>query len=388
MEVNLSGPSFIGPLGREMESSSTKLEVGRLYLERGDVLKAIDVLEPLAIKYLAEGHHDLYLDTLHMLFRGYAELLDFDKISQTKDVLTKLVEEKGIKLTGKIYYTLALCSSYKHDHDQALEYCQKSLVTSLAEDNKESVCYAILGLAISYYNLDRLQDSLKEIYNLQIFMNVMDLSMVRLSAHILKGQILRKMHKYDQALDVLWQSYELLKVDKNFYSYLSLLYGLALTYKESGRADEARGYLRLAQRSIDKNNLKRLSSLVDGLLTSLGEEAHTPYDLIFNTSDHSVVEKKKGRVDFNNQFILMDLLKLFLTNPGVSFSKEQLVKQIWRQSYNPAVHDNKIYVTIKRLRQLIEPEIEKPKYIFRSKDGYYFNHETKVLFEEEKREKV
>jgi len=374
--------------GREMESSSTKLEVGRLYLERGDVLKAVEVLEPLAAQYLCDGHDEKYLDTLHLLFRCYAELLDFDKISGTKDFLTGLVAEKGFKLTGKTYYTLALCASYKHDHQQALEYCHSSLSTSLAEDNKDSVCHAILGLAISYYNLDRLQDSLKEIYNLQVFMNVMDLVQVRLSAHILKGQILRKMHKYDQALDVLWQSYELLKSDKNFYAYLSLLYGLALTYKESGRHEEARSYLRLAQRSIDKNNLRRLSSLVDGLLSSLGEDSRTPYDLVFNTTDHSVFEKKKGRIDFNNQFILMDLLKLFLTNPGVSFSKEQLVKQIWRQSYNPAVHDNKIYVTIKRLRQLIEPELEKPKYIFRSKNGYYFNHETKVLFEEEKREKL
>ncbi len=371
-----------------MESSSTKLEVGRLYLERGDVLKAVEVLEPLTTDYLKNNQADKYLDTLHLLFRCYAELLDFDKIAGTKEFLTGLVSEKGFQLTGKTYYTLALCASYKQDHELALDYCQKSLTTSLTEDNKESVCHAILGLAISYYNLDRLQDSLKEIYNLQIFMNVMDLSQVRLSAHILKGQILRKMHKYDQALDVLWQSYELLKNDKNFYAYLSLLYGLALTYKESGRTDEARGYLRLAQRSIDTNNLRRLSSLVDGLLATLGEDSRTPYDLIFNSTDHSVYEKKKGRIDFNNQFILMDLLKLFLASPGVSFSKEQLVKQIWRQSYNPAVHDNKIYVTIKRLRQLIEPELEKPKYIFRSKNGYYFNHETKVLFEEEKREKL
>lgn len=371
-----------------MESSSTKLEVGRLYLERGDVLKSLEVLEPLAKEYLCVGQDEKYLDTLHLLFRGYAELLDFDKITGTKEFLTGLVSEKGFKLTGKTYYTLALCASYKHDHNEALEYCQKSLATSLAEDNKESVCYAILGLAISYYNLDRLQDSLKEIYNLQVFMNVMDLTQVRLSSHILKGQILRKLQKYDQALEVLWQSYELLKHDKNFYAYLSLLYGMALTYKESGRTEEARSYLRLAQRSIDKNNLKRLSSLVEGLLSSMGEDSRTPYDLIFNSSEHSVIEKKKGRIDFNNQFILMDLLKLFLTSPGVSFSKEQLVKQIWKQSYNPAVHDNKIYVTIKRLRQLIEPELEKPKYIFRSKNGYYFNHETKVLFEKEKREKL
>lgn len=108
------------------------------------------------------------------------------------------------------------------------------------------------------------------------------------------------------------------------------------------------------------------------------------YDIVFNSSTHSVIEKQLGRIDFNNQFILMDLLRLFLLNPGVSFSKEQLVRLIWKQSYNPAVHDNKIYVTIKRLRQLIEPSVERPRYIFRSKNGYYLNKDISIFIEEEK----
>jgi tetratricopeptide (TPR) repeat protein len=371
-----------------MESLTPPLEVGRLYLERGDVLRAVEVLEPLAHSYIVKKQNNNYLDTLHLLFRCYAELLDFDKIRSSKEVLDRLAAEEGLQITSKTFYTLALCASYTNEDGKALEYCQKALALGLAEDNKESVCYAIMGLAISYYYRGQLEDSLKEIYNLQIFMNVLDLPQVRLSAHILKGQILRKMKKYDQALDILWASYDILKTQKNLYAYLSLLYGLSLTYKEAGKLDEARGYLMLAQRSIDKNNLRKLSIDVENLLESIGDKKKNPYDIVFNSSEHTVHERKKGRIDFNNQFILMDLLKLFLSNPGVSFSKEQLVKSIWKQSYNPAVHDNKIYVTIKRLRQLIEPELDQPKYIFRSKNGYYFNNESKILFEEEKRERV
>ena len=75
----------------------------------------------------------------------------------------------------------------------------------------------------------------------------------------------------------------------------------------------------------------------------------------------------------------MDLLKLFLRNPGQVFSKEALVREVWKQEYDPATHDNKVYVTIKRLRRLIEPDYDRPKYIFRSKNGYYLNKSTKVL---------
>ena len=47
-------------------------------------------------------------------------------------------------------------------------------------------------------------------------------------------------------------------------------------------------------------------------LSEGGEE----FDLIFDRSNNAVVERRKGRIDFKNQFILMDLLKLFLKNPG------------------------------------------------------------------------
>ena len=85
-----------------------------------------------------------------------------------------------------------------------------------------------------------------------------------------------------------------------------------------------------------------------------------------------------GKIDFKNQFILLDLLKLFISNQGQIFSKEYLVEHVWKQNYDPEVHDNKIYVTIKRLRKMIEPDYDKPKYIFRAKNGYYLSKSAKV----------
>jgi len=38
----------------------------------------------------------------------------------------------------------------------------------LANDNKEDICYAISGTAVVYTRMGRLQEALKEIYNLQI----------------------------------------------------------------------------------------------------------------------------------------------------------------------------------------------------------------------------
>jgi len=98
-----------------------------------------------------------------------------------------------------------------------------------------------------------------------------------------------------------------------------------------------------------------------------------------------LIERKKGKVDFNNQVILLELLHLFMKYPGETFSKEAIVKKIWNQEYSPVIHDNKIYVTIKRLRKMIEPDYNKPKYIFRAKNGYFFNKASRVRLNVEER---
>lgn len=357
------------------------MELAKLYYERCDFGIAMDKFKEAAASYYEEKNFEQYLKCQNYLLRIYAEREESENIRVTKERLQDLVLKEGFELNAKTYYTLGICASYKGQYDVALDYFQKSLAIALAVDNKQDICYAINGLAITYYSLDRLSEALKEIYNLQVFFQVLTLRDLKLSSQMLNGHILRKMKKHDQALEIFWDCYDLLRAEKNMYIYLSLLYGMALTYKESGETDMARMYLKLARKSTDPENLKYLSRHIDQQLADLGVTSSDDYDLIFDPVSNSVMEKKKGRVDFKNQFILLDMLRLFMKQPGAVYSKEALVKQVWKQDYNPAVHDNKIYVTIKRLRKLIEPDYDKPKYIFRAKNGYYLNKNTKILME-------
>jgi tetratricopeptide (TPR) repeat protein len=357
------------------------MELGKLYYERCDFGIAIEKFKDAATGFFDEKNFELYLKCQNYLLRMYAEREEFENIHVTKERLQDLVLKEGFELNAKTYYTLGICASYKNQLDVALDYFQKSLAIALAADNKQDICYAINGLAITYYGLDRLSEALKEIYNLQVFFQVMSLRDLKLSSQMLNGHIFRKMKKYDQALEIFWECYEILRSEKNMFIYLSLLYGMALTYKEAGEIDMARMYLKLAKKSADPENLKYLCRHIDTQLGELGVSSSDDYDLIFDTLSNSVTEKKKGRVDFKNQFILLDMLRLFMKQPGQVYSKEFLVKHVWKQEYDPEVHDNKIYVTIKRLRKLIEPDYDKPKYIFRAKNGYYLNKSTKILIE-------
>jgi tetratricopeptide (TPR) repeat protein len=356
-------------------------ELGKLYQARCDFGIAIKKYKEAAEGYVQERNFDMFLKCQNNLLIIFAAREDSEAIRQTKERLQDLVLNEGFELTARTYYTLGVCASHKSQHDVAIEYYQKSLALALAADEKPSICWAIHGLGYSYYSLDRLPEALKEIYNLQVFFQVLDIPELKLASQMLNGHVLRKMKKYEQAIEILWNCYDLVREQKSMYLYLSLMYGLALAYKDSGELDMARMYLKLARKSSDPENLRYLCRHIDSLLHDLGGASEEDYDLIFDPVSNAVTEKKKGRVDFKNQFILLDMLRLFMNQPGAVYSKELLVKQVWKQDYNPSVHDNKIYVTIKRLRKLIEPDYDKPKYIFRAKNGYYLNKNAKVLME-------
>lgn len=356
-------------------------DIGKLYYERSDFKTALTKFAEASGKFFAEENYKGYLKTLTLMLRIYVELERYDLIDDTKEALQDLVLKEKVSLESRTYYTLGLCAAYKNQYKTALEYLEKALALALTNDDKEDTCYAINGLAIVYKCLGRYEEALKEIYNLQVFFQVLPIPDVELSSSILNGNILRALGKYEQALDVYWQSYESLKSNKNLFMYVYLLKEMGVTYKEMGDHGMARMYLTLAKRSADPDNLMRLIRIIDEHLEDLGGYDESKYDLVFRAAAKSVHEKKKGKVDFKNQFILMDMLKLFIKHPGEVYSKEELVQKVWRQEYDPRVHDNKIYVTIKRLRKLIEPDFEKPKYIFRAKNGYYLNKDIKVRIE-------
>ncbi|RME16590.1 MAG: hypothetical protein D6797_04195 [Bdellovibrio sp.] len=357
-------------------------EIGRLYVEKCDFPKAVKKLELVKEEAIKTQSWDLYLKSIQLLLRLYVEMDQLDNADDLKEQLQDLILKEKISLNSRTYYTLALCAFHKRQYKTSLEYLEKALALALSQDNKEDACYAISGLAIVYKNMGRLEDALKEIYNLQVFFQVIPLPEIEVSSYLLNGMILKEKGQYDQALDIYWKCYDRLKENKNFYQYIILLHSIGEVFRLKDEKQLALTYLSLAKRACDPKSLRRFYKKIQESLEELGEVDTSKYDLVFKAKQNTVVEKKKGVVHFKNQFILLDMLKLFLQHPGQVYSKEDIVKHVWKQEYDPNMHDNKIYVTIKRLRKLIEPDFDKPKYIFRAKNGYYLNREIKVLLDQ------
>ncbi|GIL18819.1 MAG: hypothetical protein BroJett040_25700 [Oligoflexia bacterium] len=368
-------------MAQSLSKPDSLYELGKLYSDRGDFFLAIDKLKEAATFYLSDKNLASYLKSANLLLRLYAETNQQDEIFKMKETLQDLVIKEGVELSSRTYYTLALCASYKGQQEVALDYLQKSLTLALSTDNKEDICYAIYGTAAIYRLLGKYQEALKEIYNLQIFFQVLDLPELKTSTLILNAMILREMKRFDEAIQILWQAHDLIKSQKAMWMHIYMLGIMGQTYLRMGEKDMARMYLTLAHRSIDPKNLVRFAGEIEKELQLLGDDGQKDFDIVFDLEKHTVVEKKLGQIDFKNQFILLDLLRLFIQNQGQVYSKEYLVEHVWKQQYDPTVHDNKIYVTIKRLRKMIEPDYEKPKYIFRAKNGYFMNKSARIHME-------
>lgn len=360
------------------ELKNSEFELAKLYVDRGDFHIAIKKLESLSNHYFSTKEFDRFLDCINDLIKMYAERDEIPKIIQMKERLQDLILKDNFHLTSFTNYTLGVCAACKSQFSNAQEYFQKALDIALKKEDKRYMSYAIAGLAYAYTQLGKLSEAIQEVYNLKVFLEILPIKDLQISAEIFNGAILRKMGRTDQALDVLWKCYELLRIEKNHYMSMQLLYNIGITYQAKGDLQNARLYLQLLRKSLDPKNFIRLTKDTDEKLSELGCTEYEEFDLIFDASENAVIEKRKGKVDFNNQFILMDLLHLFMKYPGEVFSKELIVKKVWNEEYSPSIHDNKIYVTIKRLRKLIEPDYNKPKYIFRAKSGYYLNRESKT----------
>ena len=198
--------------------------------------------------------------------------------------------------------------------------------------------------------------------------------------HLLAGKIYGDLGEHNRALQSFRQANMILQGKKcwNLLGYILLSKGVS--YKNLGAFDTALTYFQLALDITEAKTFKRLTNLLNAEINDVNDSS---VDLYLDKTNRRIREKTLGTIDFKHRFILLEILFLLAKNPGVFYDKEQLAKSIWKDEYNPLIHDKLIYTSVSRLRKLIEPKIEKEekrKYIIRGKDGYTFNPHTKIRF--------
>jgi DNA-binding winged helix-turn-helix (wHTH) protein len=279
---------------------------------------------------------------------------------------------------AKIFYILGVLTyAEAGGMSKALQLFRKSIDLCVVIEDREVLAYAMYGVANVFYGLNEYDRVLEELDKLDQILQFHSVPDVHVFSFILRAFIARNRGLTQNALALTRQACEHLRVHPNLYLYLQTLYTLGSTYLKMDDLHSAQIYLELGKISCSPHELPRTYRVLENALQECRKEAASstaPCELHFNTSSGWLERKGMGKISLNGQFVLRDLLTLFFENPGTVFSKEDLVRKIWSEEYSPELHDNKIYVTLKRLRQALQPLFPDVDSILRARNGYSFNH--------------
>jgi tetratricopeptide (TPR) repeat protein len=371
-------------------AAERRFQQGLFAYHRGDYSLALKELERSleATTYGRAGtrDHAHFVECCTYVLRILAEREEFARIEKIEARVLVVLSTTALpaKLKSRAKYVLGICSCYQASrHEQAMNHFRDSIDYAIESGDNESLAAPLYGAATVLYARGRHDDALRELDRLDVLLSCLQLPDIASAAHLLRAMIRRNQKRMDEALQSAWAAFESLKHHPHLVLYLHTLCTLGTIYHMRGDAASAKVYLDLANRGLKRDEFPRIARLVDEALAEVGSTGPS-YDLMFDTRTGVLIEKSLGEIRFEGQFVLRDLLRLFLEKPGHVFTKEDLVRHVWREDYAAETHDNKIYVTIKRLRKLLETPANSTEYILRAKAGYFLNPKVKVIINEKK----
>ena len=423
------------PIPRLSNISHHDFDIGSLLLQNGNFTKSLPHLKKAMSLFLEKQHFQGYLLCYNMIIQILTECGDRESFNKLKQEVEECCKNYNLSNTSRVLTCSAYYNIYvEKDMDQAKKDLDeaRNIVLNAYENSKKDedrlkniavqieFISCLYFYSIYYYQNQENEKCSRELENVTMLLedlfkqktdielersktdNIQQLQTyntilqtlnfytnhiqgIQIAVKYMKANIELYSKNYEKSQKYLWEIYK--DVNKTSYGFFTpyIFTSIAWNHIELNNKKEARMFVKLAEKHTteDRKNLMLFINKTKQKLELAQKENKQDYDIIFDLRDHTLVEKEKGCIELKNQFILMDLLKLFLKNQGCSYSKTDIVEKIWKQDYLPEIHDNKIYVTIKRLREIIEINSCKPKYICRNNSGYFFAKRAKVLIKQE-----
>ncbi|MCM2350774.1 MAG: winged helix-turn-helix domain-containing protein [Bacteriovoracaceae bacterium] len=317
------------------------------------------------------------------LIRIYSESLNEKEaekyIKLSSDLLDQTVATLP-SLNGEYFYNAAVVNTYKGDFLEAQKNFSQAYRKAQTENEPELMAKSLYAMATNAYQMKNFQETIIQLTQLNELLNILKKGYLKGSMHLLWGNALRESGDFTNALPHYDLAMKLLHTKRcwNMHNYVLLNKGIAL--KKMGEFSKALLLFGIAQNSLDDEYFKRLEQLV---MMEVEDVNDSSVDLYLDRHNRVIHEKALGVIDFKHRFVLLEILFLLAQTPGTYYNKEDLAKMIWKDEYNPLIHDKLIYTSISRLRKLIEPKGIKRQYILRGKDGYTFNPRVNARFHKE-----
>jgi tetratricopeptide (TPR) repeat protein len=357
-------------------------QLGKVYYDKADLdkaeeafVKALSFADPLVDGFSV-------LKTYGFLIRLASEKLEDAKAKKyilesenLMDVLSRALPN----LTSEYFYNLGIVKNYAGNFEAAKSNFELAYKKSSEENEPELLSKCLLSLATNAFYRKDFELSLRYLDQLNDLLKIIKKFYLSGAMYNYYAKIFIELNENEKALNYYKLANEYLQSKKCWNLYGYILFGKATALKKAGNFDEALAMFYLAQESIDVTVFKRLNHLIQAEIEEVNDST---VDLYLDRTNRKIVERSLGTIDFKHRFVLLEILFLLSKSSGSYFDKEQLAKMIWKDEYNPLIHDKLIYTSVSRLRKLIEPldSDSKRKYIIRGKDGYTFNPLAKIRF--------
>ncbi|MBP9673977.1 MAG: tetratricopeptide repeat protein [Bacteriovoracaceae bacterium] len=366
--------------GTPTEEQKVLYRMGKVFYDKADFKEA----ETLFLKALMTTEEFFDFNTqikiYGFLIRIYLERKEAEKAERFVKESEKIIEKRISamnSLDSEYFFQTATIKTFKGDLLAAKENLEIAERRAVDEKNNEVLCKTLYALATYHFQEKNLEKSLEYVKELKDVLQVTPKNYLKGTMHILMGNIYAEKEDFEKALREYQLSIKMLQSKKcwNLYGYILLYQGLI--YKRMEKFTESLIYFEQAQALVDGSDFKRLWEMLNAQVQDVTD---TSVDIHLDRHNRVVYEKNIGRVDFKHRFVLLEILFLLARQPGVYFDKESLAKLIWKNEYNPMIHDKLIYTSVSRLRKLIEKDENSRQYILREKDGYTFNPKVTARF--------
>jgi tetratricopeptide (TPR) repeat protein len=371
------------PINSKRVIGQSHYRLAKIYYDKADLLKA----EGYFLK--ASKQCELPRDGFPLfkiygfLIRVYSEGLNQEEaityIEKSEELLENLALNLGT-LTAEYFYNMGVVKTYRSDFAEAKTNFMLAHKKAQEENEPEILAKSLYALATNFNSIGDFKQSLLYLDQLKELLAILKKAYLFGNMHILYGNVYSELGQFAKAEEHFNIAINTLQSKKcwNLFSYILL--NKASLYKKMGDFNKSLMNLELAQITLDKENFRRLTGLIENAFLDLNDSS---VDIYLDRQNRVVNEKILGTIDFKHRFVLLEILFLLAKNPGIYFDKEDLAKHIWKDEYNPLIHDKLIYTSVSRLRKLIEPKNGKRQYIIRGKDGYTFNPNVKTRFHKE-----
>ena len=377
-----SNELFIDENESSQEIGEGFYRLGKIYYDKADLESAEGYFLKALDKTIYPRDSFAMFKCYGFLIRIYSENLkekEAEKYIYEAEKLVELFQKDLGSLNSNFFYNVGMVSTYKGDFDSSLENFQLSYQKAQTENEPELMAKGLYAMANSCFHLEKYDEAIGYLSQLKELLGILKKGYLEGSMHMLLGNIYKEQGNnaqanvsYDMAIQLLQK-----KNCWNLFGYILL--GKGIVAKTTGEFNQALLYFRIAKNSAN-GGYKRLADLINDQVEDVNDSS---VDLYLDRHNRVIHEKDLGSIDFKHRFVLLEILFLLAKNQGGSYDKEDLAKLIWKDEYNPLIHDKLIYTSISRLRKLIEPKGGKRKYILRGKDGYTFNPRVNARFHKE-----